>query len=113
MPSKITLALVACVAYRTASVMALPLQNSYDLTERDYADVDSLEARMFDNDFEDFVVREVTAPPTADAPPVAAVPSAAAAVAEPALPVGAKTLASTTAPNGGEPHVSSQNVVNI
>ena len=92
MPSKITLALVACVAYRTASVMALPMQTSYDLAERDY----------FDNDFEDFVVREVTAP-TADAPPVAAVPAT-----EPVPPVDAKDLAASTNSNGApvHPHVS-------
>ncbi len=74
MPSKIILALVACVAYRAASVMALPVQSSYDLAERDYAAVDGLEARVFDNNFEDFVVREVIAP-TADALPGAAIPA--------------------------------------
>jgi hypothetical protein len=97
MPSKITLALFACVAYRAASVMAVPMQNSYDLTERDYADFAELEARMFDNDFEDFIARQTGAPPVTEAPPVDA------AVAEPNGPTGGNTLASTGAP-GGEAH---------
>jgi hypothetical protein len=104
MPSKITLALFACVAYRAASVMALPMQgSSYDLMERDYADFDDLEARMFDNDFEDFVARQTGAPPVAEAPPVEA------AVADPnGPPTGANTLAAVGAPGApgapGGPH---------
>jgi hypothetical protein len=57
------------------------MQNSYDLAERDYADYDSLDARMFDDDFENFVVRQV-APAVAEAAPVS-----------PSAPTGAKELA--------------------
>lgn len=71
MPSaRSTLALVAALAYG-ASVMAMPMQNSYDLVERDYDDLAELDARMYDTDIEEYYVRDVTTPavaaPTPDA----------------------------------------------
>lgn len=79
MPSaRSTLALVAAFAYG-ASVMAMPMQNSYDLVERDYDDLAELDARMYDTDIEEYYVRDVTTPavaaPTPDA--AAAAPPAA------------------------------------
>jgi hypothetical protein len=70
MPSKsTTLALVACLAYGSV-VLSLPMQNSFDLAERDY---DELDARMYD--IEEFDARDVTPPASP------AVPNSAAAVA--------------------------------
>jgi hypothetical protein len=70
MPSKTTLALVACIAAGSV-VRALPMPGTeYDLVERDYADFD-LEARMYDDSFEDFVVRAEAAPPAAVDPTAA------------------------------------------
>lgn len=78
--------------------MAIPAQGTYDLVERDFPE---LEARMFDSGFEEFVARQVGAPPAADA-------SAAVASGDPAPPASANTLASAgvheTKPH---PHVSS------
>jgi hypothetical protein len=56
MPSTSTLALVAVLAYGGA-VMSLPMQNSYDLVERNYEDLD---ARMYDMDLEDYEARELS-----------------------------------------------------
>jgi len=60
MPSaRSTLALVAALAYG-ASVLAMPMQNSYDLVERDYDDLAELDARMYDTDVEEYYARDVT-----------------------------------------------------
>jgi len=73
MPSaRSTLALVAALAYGT-SVLAMPMQNSYDLVERDYDDLAELDARMYDTDVEENYVRDVTT-------------SAAASTTVPAVP---------------------------
>jgi len=62
MPSaRSTLALVAALAYGT-SVMAMPMQNSNDLVERDYSDIAELDARMYDMDIEEYYVRDATTP---------------------------------------------------
>ena len=111
MPSKFTLAFVACLAYGAASVMALPTQGAYDLSERDFTEFSELEARIFDNGFEDFITRQVAASPAAEAP------AAPAAVPVPMPPVDPKTLAVTGASgNAPLPHVSarhSQAIANI
>jgi len=63
MPSvRSTLAVVAALVYGT-SVLALPLENSYDLIERDYSDVAELDNRMYDMDVEEYYVREGGATP--------------------------------------------------
>jgi len=57
MPSaRSTLAIVAALVYGT-SVLALPLENSSDLVERDN-DVAELDARMYDMGLEEYYVRE-------------------------------------------------------
>jgi len=63
MPSaRSTLAIVAALVYGT-SVLAMPIENSYDLAERDYSDVAELDARMYDMDLEEYYVREGGATP--------------------------------------------------
>jgi len=65
MPSaRSTLTLVAALAYGI-SVMAMPMQDSYDLVERDYSDLAELDARMHDTDIEEYYLRDVTTPPVA------------------------------------------------
>ncbi|KAF8162779.1 hypothetical protein B0H34DRAFT_671934 [Crassisporium funariophilum] len=57
MPSVSNIALAAILAY-TGSVMALPVQNTYGIVERDFAD---LETRIYIMDPEEFDARDVTA----------------------------------------------------
>ena len=94
MPSKFTLAIAACIAYGATSVIALPAQSAYGLSERDFADFIELDARMFDNSLEDFVARQVGAPPVVETPVAPGPPT----VAEPITTAVAHKLSATGSP---------------
>jgi len=66
---RFTLSVVAALVYGT-SALALPLENSYDVVERDYNDLAELDARIYDMNLEEYYVREGEA-----TPPVAIVPT--------------------------------------
>lgn len=95
MPSKIqTLAIVAAVAYGTASTMALPVRDPYSLNVRGY---DGLEVRSYGDDYLRFVARQ-------DAAAAVVTPSSTTSVAaEPPTATGAPT----NAPAGAGAHAGS------